>query len=178
MAHYLTDGNIELRAAEPYDLDFIYELENDSSMWDEGDSSTPPLSRRVIADFLTASTGDIYTDRQMRLIIVETESQMPAGCIDLYDFDPANHRAGVGIAVVGSRRRKGIALAALSLLCEYCRLRLGMHQLWAVTAASNMASRALFAAAGFRTCGSLRSWLRRGSSYADALIYQRLLVSE
>lgn len=172
---YLNNGIIELRAAEPYDLEFIYALENDPTMWDDGADTTPPLSKRVIADFLMESTGDIFTDRRMRLIIVDIASQQAVGCVDLFDFDPVNRRAGVGIAVVAEHRRHGVAAASLELVCDYCRHRLGMHQLWAVTARANEASAALFARAGFRTCGSLRSWLCRGTTYADALLHQRLL---
>ena len=51
-----------------------------------------------------------------------------------------------------------------------------MHQLAAVVSVDNAASRALFDAAGYRTAGRLRSWVRRGRSYIDVLLYQRLFL--
>ena len=49
-----------------------------------------------------------------------------------------------------------------------------MHQLAAQIACDNEASRRLFDRCGFKPCGMLRSWLRRGRHYADAIIVQRL----
>ena len=49
-----------------------------------------------------------------------------------------------------------------------------MHQLAAVVAVDNAPSIALFKSCGFKSTGRLRSWIRRGRTYADALIFQRL----
>ncbi len=69
---------------------------------------------------------------------------------------------------------KGMGTKALDLLCSYASEVLGMHQLAAQIACDNEASRRLFDRCGFKPCGMLRSWLRRGRHYADAIIVQRL----
>ena len=71
-------------------------------------------------------------------------------------------------------RRRGLGYAALKLLCSYASETIGAHSLAAQVSADNEASRRMFAKAGFHTCGSLRSWIRRGKHYADVLLYQIL----
>ena len=59
---------IHLRAMEPEDLDALYRIENDIHMW--GVSSTNvPYSRYTLHDYIANSSGDIYTDREVRLIV-------------------------------------------------------------------------------------------------------------
>ena len=72
---------ISLRAMEPEDLDLLYRIENDESMW--GMSLTNvPYSRFVLHEFMSDTTGDIYTDKQVRLIVEDDRHQ----AIGLADF--------------------------------------------------------------------------------------------
>ena len=98
------------------------------------------------------------------------------GAVDLYDFDPLSRRAGVGIIIDEAARGRGYAARALTLLWEYASLHLDMHQLWAITAIDNTAAARAFARAGFTTAGRMRSWIRRGRQWVDALIVQRLKI--
>lgn len=170
----LSNEKVVLRAVEPGDLDFLYILENESLKSESGFTGAP-LSRKNLADYIDAYRADIFADRQLRLVIEDADSGRAVGAVDISDFDPRDRRGFVGIAISAPYRRKGYARSALGLLCAYAATQLGMHQLAAQVPVDNTASRALFAACGFRTCGMLRSWVRRtGSSYADALIFQRL----
>lgn len=169
----LSDGIITLRPMEPEDVDAIVAWENDTRAWTDA-TAAAPFSRRVIEDYVMTYDPDIFAARQLRLII-DDGSGAPAGAIDLFEFDPVNRRAGIGIVVDPSRRRRGMALRAINILAAFAADRLSLHQLWAIVGESNGASRALFDAAGFKASGRLRSWLRVGSSYADALFLQRLL---
>ena len=63
---------ISLRALEPEDLDLLYRIENDDALWGVGITNVP-YSRFLLHEFLSSSTGDIYTDKQVRLVI-ENES--------------------------------------------------------------------------------------------------------
>ena len=50
------EKKIFLRALEPEDLDFLYEMENDESLWEVG-STNVPYSRQMLLDYIaTAST--------------------------------------------------------------------------------------------------------------------------
>lgn len=163
---------ISLRAPEPSDVDAMYRMENDPAVWPDG-FTRAPMSRHMLAEYVANYSADPFAQGQLRLIIdVDGET---AGMVDLYDVDAINRRAGVGIVVEASMRRRGIARTALNRLADYCAAALGLHQLHAVVAAANEASRALFAASGYRTAGCLRSWVRVGRRFSDAYIYQLML---
>lgn len=176
MEGYTGLGNetILLRALEPGDLDTAYRWENDARLWRMGETSAP-LSRQQLWEYISNYDADIFAARQLRLVIELRTTGESIGALDLYDFDPVNSRSGVGILIEGSHRGKGYGLAALEIAAEYCRRRLSMHQLWAIVAADNAASRSLFERAGYRTSGRLQSWIREANAYTDALVYQKML---
>ena len=58
---------ISLRALEPEDLDLLYHIENDDELWGVGVTNVP-YSRYLLHDFISSTTGDIYTDKQIRSI--------------------------------------------------------------------------------------------------------------
>ena len=103
--------NIRLRAIEPEDLDLLYRIENDSSLWNVG-ATNVPYSRYTLHDYIASSSDDIYADRQVRLII-ETQHGETVGLADLINFSPQHRRAEVGIVIMEPQRRRGYALEAL-----------------------------------------------------------------
>lgn len=173
----LSNNSIRLRALEIDDLDMLYLWENDTSLWRDG-NNIAPFSHRLLAEYIDTYDGDIFKSQQLRFMIVDVASDVAVGMVDLYDFDAVNRRAGVGIMLDEAHRGKGFASEAIDLLCQYCYSRLGLHQLYAITAIDNTASVALFRNCGFKIAGKLRSWLRQGESYIDAYFQQRLLSAE
>ncbi|MDE6134262.1 MAG: GNAT family N-acetyltransferase [Muribaculaceae bacterium] len=171
----LSNDLVELRAPEPDDLDLIYILENES-LRSESSFATAPASRNQIWHYLESYDADIYSARQLRFIIVDRSSGQTAGTIDICDYEPRDRRAFVGISIAPGLRRRGLGRAALEVLCGYASETIGLHQLAAQVAVDNEASLRLFAGCGFRTCGKLRSWIRRGPHYTDVLLLQRLFV--
>lgn len=169
----LCDEIIGLRAPEPEDLDLLYMWENDSSLWNVG-NAVAPYSRKQLWEYIETYEPDIFKSRQLRFVITERAESKPVGTIDLYDFDPVNRHAFVGILMDTRYRKKGVARRAVTLLSEYCRVHLGMHSLLAVTAVGNEGGLRLFSSCGFRSCGCFRSWIRKGNIYEDAIILQRL----
>lgn len=169
----LEDDLIKLRAIEPTDLDTLYRWENDTSLWAVG-SSIAPFSRKQLWDYINNYTDDIFSVRQLRLMIERRDDGVLLGTIDMYDFDPFNMRAAVGILIDSSYSRQGYGERAMRLLMQYAEY-LGMHQLWAVVPATNTASMALFKKCGYVISGHLRSWLRISGHYCDACIYQLML---
>lgn len=173
----LTDGTISLRALEPIDVDTLYRWENDPAVWGVG-LTLAPYSRKQLWDYVNNYDGDIYSARQLRLMIdlcLPDGEVMTIGTLDLYDFDPANSRCGVGILIAAEFRRSGYGLRALELAAGYCRSRLSLHQLYCIVGEENTASRQLFEKAGFKICGRLKSWLQAGGRYSDAYICQKFL---
>lgn len=167
--------NLNLRAVEPSDLDFLYMLESAEGCADASLNSAP-VSRQLLWEYIQSYTADIFAAGQLRLIIEADEDGQKhrVGTIDISDFEPLNRRGFAGIIIAPEYRRHGYARAALTQLCDYASTTLGMHQLAAVVAVDNAPSIALFKSCGFKSTGRLRSWIRRGRTYTDALIFQRL----
>lgn len=172
---FLKSDILQLRSPEPEDLDLMYEMENDTSMWCVG-NATLPYSRYTLRAYLEQSKQDIMSERQARFII-ELSNGEKAGMIDLADYDPINSRAEVCIGILGKHREKGIASEALKLLCHYASTRLHLHQLYAYIPEWNTACRKLFAKAGFNEYTVIKDWQRTGNTYADVLLVQKIQIS-
>lgn len=170
----ISDGMISLRAPEPSDVDIMYIWENDASVWEQG-TVRAPMSRHSLDIYVRNYNPDPAVDGQLRLIIISVTDGTPIGCLDLYDFDHLNRRAGVGILIDEAFRSKGYCTAALLLFKQYCKKMLGLHQLWAIIHRDNEPSIRAFKSAGFKICGSLRSWIRTADKYHDAFLTQAIL---
>ena len=155
---YLINDRIYLRAVEPEDIDVMYEMENDPSMWDIS-SFTVPYSRYVLRQYIEGSQSDMFADKQLRLMIIRREDNRTIGTIDITDFVPLHSRGAVGIALHADCCGAGYASDALNLLCDYAFDFLQIHQLYAHVATENEASMKLFASCGVAQCGLLKDWL-------------------
>lgn len=162
---------VYLRALEPEDLEFVYAIENDEQMW-ELSNTQAPYSRFLIRQYLENARQDIYQARQLRLAICLAENDKATGLIDLFDFDPANHRAGIGIIIEEAYRNAGIGTEALKLLTDYAFTHLRLRQLYANIDVSNTASVTLFTNFGFHCGGVKKEWNNRGSYFEDEAFYQ------
>lgn len=165
---------MHLRALEPEDLEFLYELENDPGIWGVSDTLVP-VSRHALREYLAHATADFFAVRQLRLVITAQHGSPAVGVVDLFDYDPLHQRAGVGITILASQRRHGYARQALELLKTHAREVLRLHQVYATVGADNRPSLKLFRTAGFRRVGTRLAWLRTASSWADAVEWQCLL---
>jgi diamine N-acetyltransferase len=167
----LNNGFIKLRALEPEDLEVLYRWENDTELWTVGNTITP-YSRYQLREFISSANQDIFTSKQLRLMIELEANGETAGCIDLYEFDVFHRKAAVGIMVDGKSRNRGIAMQALELLAAYAFSFLKLNQLYCYIPEYNKASIKLFEKAGFTPSGRLTNWIRTGDGYSDVFIYQ------
>lgn len=164
--------NIHLRALEPEDIGFLYRWENDPEVW-KVSQTTAPYSKYVLKKYIETSHLDIYETKQQRFVIVHTETNIPIGAIDLFDFDPVNRRAGVGILIYDEHSRgKGYASEALEILKKYAFVVLGLHQLYCFIPSDNTPSYELFSRHGFIQAGIRKEWLRVGNEWKDELTMQ------
>lgn len=169
----LQGEKVRLRAIAASDLDHIHAWENDSALWHLG-ATVQPYSREVIMEFITTAAHDIYTTKQLRLMVEALEGHT-IGTIDLFDFDPKNQRVGIGILIAEqSDRKQGFAKDAVNVLCNYCFDVVGLHQVYCHVTVDNPASIALFKSVGFDVCGELRDWVRMGRGFSDAVVMQKL----
>jgi len=164
---------VQLRALEPSDLDFLYQLENDTSIW-EISGTLKPYSRKVLKGYLENAHRDIYEVKQLRLCICKTDGEV-AGLIDLFDFDPKHRRAGLGIVIADpGDRNKGLGAEALSLLCGFAFKVLDLHQVYANILAENTESIHLFEKMGFEKIGLKKQWIRSHTGFKDELMFQKI----
>lgn len=164
---------INIRAMEPEDLDMLYQIENDTELW--GVSSTNvPYSRYTLHDYIANATNDIYTDRQVRLVI-EASMGETVGLADIINFDPRHRHAEVGIAIIKTYRERGYAHAALHRLHAYARQTLLLHQLYAIVDTRNIQAVSLFTSLGYVHVATIPDWLYSGASYSDAVMLQIIL---
>ncbi|MBQ7511983.1 MAG: GNAT family N-acetyltransferase [Prevotella sp.] len=166
-------SGVHLRAIEPEDLDLLYSIENDTTLWNVGTTNVP-YSRYTLHDYIATSSDDIYADRQLRLIVENAQGES-VGVADLMHFDPQHLRAETGIVIMQPWRRRGYAAAAIAALCDYALRVVHLHQLYAVIAADNKAARSLFTKVGFQGGVVLSDWLYDGRQYADACLMQKKL---
>lgn len=170
----LTNDYIVLRALEPDDVEMLYMWENDSSVWKVSNTHTP-LSKFMLANYIKSADKDIWESRELRLII-QTLQGKPVGTIELFNFDPYHSRAGVGVMVFDiSERRKGIAYSALQMISEFALTELGIFQLYANVAESNVPSLQLFTKLGFNLVGIKKRWLRTPNGWENEHLLQKFL---
>lgn len=162
---------VTLRAMEPEDLDLLYSIENNMELWCVG-SANVPYSRYVLHDYIANSTGDIYSDKQVRLVAVAADGST-VGVVDLVNFSPQHQRAEVGIVIVKDYRNQGYGQAALLQIISYASTVLHLHQLYAIIRIDNEISEKVFSEIGFQASGRLQDWLYDGHDYEDAVVMQK-----
>lgn len=167
---FIKNDIITLRCAEPEDAERIYRWENERDIWRVSGTHTP-YSRFQIEQFLL-DNNDIAAQKQLRLMIDLTDSGQTIGCIDLYDYDAFNERAGLGILIDKAYRQQGYAKAALDLCVEYLFKDLLLHQVYCSIDETNTESQQLFVGQGFVLCGRRKDWLKTAEGWLDVLEYQ------
>ena len=172
----LIGSHIFLRALEPEDLEFLYGLENNESVW-EVSNTTSPYSKFILTQYLENSYKDIYEAKQLRLVICVSDSNQAIGCVDLFDFEPKHKRVGVGI-IISSKHdtKKGYATEALQLICNYAFTHLNLHQVYANITEDNLSSISLFEKTKFKRAGTKKDWINSFGKLKNELFYQ--LINE
>ncbi|MDE7411707.1 MAG: GNAT family N-acetyltransferase [Paramuribaculum sp.] len=166
-----------LRALEPDDVDALYRWENEADVTESG-LYRAPMSRELLMDYARNYNPDVFAAGQLRLIIEDRATGDRVGAIDLYEVDSINRRAGVGIIIDRKYRGNGLGKVGLMNFITHCYKHFGLHQLWAVVTIKNKISARLFESVGFKITGRLRSWVRIGESYDDAMFYQLILTRD
>ncbi len=167
----LRGEKIYLRALEPEDLDFVHQIENQEDLWELSATQTP-YSRFLIKKYLQNSHRDVYEVKQLRLVISDYD-QKTIGLIDVFDLEPKDRRAALGIVIADpADRSKGYGAESLSLICKYCFTHLALHQVYANVAANNSGSIKLFEKQGFEKIGVKKEWNLVNGTYQDEILYQ------
>ena len=165
---------IKLRALEPEDVEILYKWENDTDVW-KVSNTIAPFSKHVLRQFIDNQRLDIYETRQLRLIVESRKTGIPVGAIDLFDLDPYNCRAGIGILIYNKKDQgKGYASDAVAILIRYCFQILGLNQLYCNIPTDNIRSLQLFKSKGFTVSGLKKEWTRTTVDWQDEYLLQLL----
>ncbi len=167
--------SIKLRALEPDDIDLLYKWENDETIW-KVSNTLAPFSKHILRKYIENAHLDIFEAKQLRLMIdmIDEKGNLNTiGAIDLFEFDPLNNRAGIGILIgEKSERRKGYASEALDKLIQYTFNTLHLHQLFCNIGEENTESLELFKKKGFRITGTKADWLKSKDGYRNVHFLQ------
>jgi len=170
----ISSEKIVLRAPEPEDIDFLYQLENDEKLWYVSQTFRP-FSRFEMEQYVLMAEKDPYESHQVRFMI-NLKSGDTIGTVDLFEIDPYNKRAGVGIVIVEDFRERGFAYEALKLVISYCFDQLNLHQLYCNIEVDNTVSIELFKKAGFEVSGLKKDWNLKNSVWKDEYFLQLIKV--
>ena len=146
-------AKVTLRALEPRDLELLYDIENNQENW-RVSSNNLPFSKDALNRYIDNAQQDIFEARQFRFVV--DHEGICVGLVDVFDFDPISLKAGVGIFILESERRKGYAYEAIELLKINSKNNWQIHQLYAHIGSDNLASIELFKNAGFEKVGLLK----------------------
>lgn len=166
---FAKNTDINLRAAEPHDAKLIYQWENDQSIWRVSETYAP-YSLYQIEQFLM--NNDLFSMRQIRIMIGKNIDNTCIGCIDIYDFDPIHKRAGIGILIQKDYRKLGFARQALELIIHYCFNTLMLKQIYCLIDMLNNDSINLFKNVGFEQCGIRKEWIKTPDGFIDEIEFQ------
>ncbi len=173
---FIKGNKITIRAIEPADVHLLYGWENDLEIWKISYTQVP-FSKFVLEEFVN-SLQDIYTIKQLRLMINSTENGETVGCIDLFEFEPQHNRCGIGVFINKNYRNNGFAEEAISLIKEYCFKILYLHQTYVHVDVSNTASLSLFEKAGFEKSGIKKQWHKTGKSTFEDVYFLQCIFTE
>ena len=123
---------------------------------------------------LKAQQGDSLSSGKLTLYAFD-EADHPVGCVELYNYDPINRRAAVGIVVSNEYRHRGNGSTMIQTLTDFCRKNTSLHQLYADIAATNTPSLHIFQKAGYTHGATLRDWVIRSDRFIDTHRYQLIL---
>jgi diamine N-acetyltransferase len=163
---------LHLRALEPADIDFLYHLENDQSLW-RVSNTLLPFSKHTLDNYISNAHLDIFSVKQQRFVLSDHQNT-PLGLVDLYDFDPIHHRAGVGIVIDAKYRGQGMAKSGLKLIEKIAFVNLQMHQLYVGVGEENEISLQLFLASGYRQVGVKEDWIYYNNQYHNEVVLQKI----
>lgn len=170
----LCSHNLRLRCLEPTDIDFFYQWENETGIWQHADTLAP-YSRHLLQNYIDNYDPDIFAAKQLRLVVTLKEREEVIGSVDLYELDMRNNHVALGILMSDKHRGKGFAYEALKIAERYCTEILGLTQIIAYIDTTNEISVRLFEKAGYEKCGTIKKWHRFGNRYHDVHLYQLIL---
>jgi diamine N-acetyltransferase len=170
---------IILKAFEPSDVSTLLKWENNPDIWSISET-IEPLSKYKLDTYIKQTlTFDVFGLRQLRLMIhrilsSDLDLTEPIGTIDLFDFDPINKHAGIGIMLLKEYQAQGIGKIALDQFLLYCFEKLQLHSVYANVSETNINSIKFFESCGFEKVAEYKEFLYENGKFVSQLTYQSI----
>ena len=161
-----------IRELEISDRDFILKVENNKDTWKVSHTKSS-FTEVEIELFITKNIIEGLDSEQKRWVI--TSNNIACGCIDLFDYNQTNARAGIGIVILPDYQSKGIASAAIKKFLTYCKKELKLNQVYCSIIPDNINSIKLFTKQGFIETGIRKEWTNYNDEWFDEIFYQKKL---
>lgn len=123
---------------------------------------------------LKALPDTTLSSGQLKLYAFTSQEEI-VGCVELYNYDPVNRRAAVGIVVSNEYRHRGFGSAMVETLTQFCKESTSLHQIYADIAAVNEPSIHIFQKAGYQHCATMHDWVIRADKFVDTLRFQLII---
>ena len=141
----LIHESISLRYLKKSDLEFLYKIENDKTLWKYG-GEKKTYTRDELLIYIENSDISIKNINQFRFVI--DYNNVAIGFIDLFDYDVTE--VSVGIIIDEKYRSRGFAKKSMNLIIKYCFNILRVKKLNSCVESSNIISNNLFISSGFK----------------------------
>lgn len=169
---YLVGGKIRLRNIELSDVEFIKEIENNPENW-EFSATYAPYSSYSIEEYIKSEYLGIYENKQQRFVIEYKETKTEIGLIDIFNYDPYNSTAELGLFIKEEYRGQKLGKESVIVLLDYAFNHICIQSIIVAVATDNIKTINLFKDLQFETIGTLKAWKKWKKTRKDVTILQR-----
>ena len=176
--HTLVDG-IVMRPAETADAEALARayVRNKEHLapW-EPVRSEEFFTARGQAALLNLEARNRGVGQLMRWLLVDPSSGEIVGSMTLNGIVFGPFRSGnLGYWIDGGVTSRGLATAAVQVICRFADTRLGLHRIQAGTLLDNLASQRVLTKCGFEPIGVAPHYLHIAGRWQDTRLFQRIL---
>ncbi len=169
----LTDGIVRLRLPADNDVPRIVEACRDPEVARYTTVPSPYQPSHTV-EWMQRGMAGLASGTDLNAVIAEADGSDVLGTIGLHEINRAAGRCVAGYLTAPWARRRGVAAAALHLMCGFAFDDLRLARVEVTIEPENGASRATAESVGFREEGLLRSYLAIAGARRDMLMYSLL----
>lgn len=168
--NYWEGERVRLRAIEPGDAAFFFELQGDTERNRLLDFLHPPHSRAALEAWALERSKREFEDDAFGWLI-ETLAGEPVGSIVTQACNPRNGTFSYALDIAREQRRRGYAREAITIVLRYYFGELRYQKVNVATQSDNAATLALHRGLGFAHEGTQRRMVFQEGRYLDLLLF-------
>ncbi len=167
---YWEGVNIKLRALEPTDAEFFFQLQQDTERNRLLDFLHPPHSRAALEDWVREKAKREFKNDAFQWLI-ETLAGDPVGSIATQTCNSRDGTFSYALDVAREHQRRGYAGEAIVMVLRYYFQELRYQKVNVATQSDNAATIALHEHLGFTHEGTQRRMLFQQGRYFDLVLF-------